>query len=127
MKLLYIPLMDGSEGFEERILSIKDVIRGLDDEEQTFKIVGTLLAFHHKKLSDNVSSILLEVLLMGGATFEKFKKEVVDSAYKEGERNKAVQMAEKMLRKKMSVDTVIEMTELPSTVIKEMNRKINRH
>lgn len=117
MILLYIPLMHTKESFSDSIISITEVVKGLQDENQKFRTIGTILAFHHKKLEDDLINKLWEVLkTMGGAIFEEFRKEIYDEAKSEA--------AERMVERGFSDETIIDVLRISSQDLREIKRKL---
>lgn len=125
--LIYIPLMDTKESLNDCVLDVTKTVSNLNDERQKFNIIGTLLAFHHKKLEPDVSSKLWEVLQMGGAVFEEFTREVVDKAFHEGEKKKAIDAAEKMIRKGTSDEDIMEFLDLSKIELNAVKKRVGQN
>jgi hypothetical protein len=127
--LMYIPLMNSKNSFNDNVNTITETLRSLNDIRQVFNTIGTMLAFHHKKLSEDVKTKLWEVLQMGGAIFEEFKKDVIDKAREEGKEEgkheQILELAKKMIKRGDSDQVIIDFLEITNIELREIKRQIN--
>lgn len=122
--LLYIPLMESELSFNEKVITITDTVQKLNDKRQVFNALGTILAFHHKNLEEDITNKLWEVLKMGGAVFEEFQKEVVEKARVEGMKEKEIELVKKMIQREYTDEEIIELANITPKELKEIKREV---
>ena len=114
LNLIFLPLMRHSLPKRELAKKSIEMAQTIDDENKRDVCIASTVAFMQKYLNDNEMSNILEVLRMIGTWERILVNERIDER---------MEFSKKLLKKGMSVEDIVELTELDIEVIEGLQRE----